>query len=570
MKKLAIFFSALMIASGCLCAPPTIMQRADSQEAERWADSVYNSLNDRERIAQLLCPKTIPKFGHGDEAIKKFIETNQVGALLLGEGSIDQYVELTNMARQMAKVPPLMTFDGEWGAAMRVNGTLRFPCNMALGAIQDPKLLRAYGREVGRQLRLLGHNVDFAPVVDVNSNPRNPVIGFRSFGEDPHRVALLGAAMSQGLEDAGVQAVAKHFPGHGDTSTDSHKERTTVYHSAQVIDDVDLVPFRAFVDSGCSGIMVGHIVVPSIDDSGMPASLSQHLTTGLLRQRLGFNGLIYTDALGMKGAHVPGVRPELAALKAGADVLLTYRDPAQDIDAILEEIAAGRITWSLVEDRCKRILRYKYALGLPDEGLIDSTRMASRLNSAESRRVSDMLSCAAITILRNNDDILPLKSHESQSIAVVNIGAGKDTDFVKVCKRSADKRRRDDFNVYTGQSLSASDLSEIRKHDVVIAAVYADSAYCRNIYSQLQNMPNLVGVFMVSPYKMNKFNLDHTKAIVLAYEDLPDMERAAAMAILGSIGVNGRLPVNLPGFPLGSGLELPYRPGAGGGCFLGR
>lgn len=304
--KLKLILPAMAFAVAALAAVavrPTLVAKADTRACERWVDSVYNTLSERQRVAQLFCPKIDPRRADAQQAAKRYVD-NGVGGLLFSEGSVEQYARITNYVQQHSRVPVLMTFDGEWGLSMRVADTPRFPRNMGLGAVRDERLLYQYGREMARECRLMGIHVNFAPVVDVNSNPSNPVIGQRSFGEDADRVARLGVAYAQGLEDGGVQAVAKHFPGHGDTSTDSHKAYTQVGHSRARLDSVDMVPFRSYVDAGCSGVMVGHISVPAVDASGTPASLSHKITTGMLRDGLGFEGLIYTDALDMKGAKV--------------------------------------------------------------------------------------------------------------------------------------------------------------------------------------------------------------------------------------------------------------------------
>ena len=244
MKKLDILFLSAVIAivASCLnveAKAPDILVPDSESACARWVDSVYNSLSARDRVAQLICPKVAPNQGvKAKEDIRRYVGRNHVGALLFSAGTIDEYIEMTNYARSLSKTPLLMTFDGEWGLSMRIAGTTRFPKNMALGAVRDPELLYQYGREMARQCRLMSIQVNFAPVLDVNSNPSNPVIGIRSFGEDPKRVAELGTAYSRGLEDGGVMAVAKHFPGHGDTSTDSHHSATVVNHTGQQLDEI--------------------------------------------------------------------------------------------------------------------------------------------------------------------------------------------------------------------------------------------------------------------------------------------------------------------------------------------
>ena len=222
---------ALTLAFVTSAGAQGIMERAESPECRRWVDSVYNTLTERQRVAQMVFPKVIPAQGEKTKALlRRYVQTNGVGGLLFTSATLPQYIEMANYAQSISKVPLMMTFDGEWGLAMRIADTQKFPCNMALGAMGDTALMYEYGHEVGRQMCLVGHHVDYAPVLDVNSNPNNPVIGYRSFGEDPARVEALGTAFSRGLEGAGVQAVGKHFPGHGDTSTDSHKQQLSLIH----------------------------------------------------------------------------------------------------------------------------------------------------------------------------------------------------------------------------------------------------------------------------------------------------------------------------------------------------
>ncbi|MDE5744874.1 MAG: hypothetical protein K2H84_04335 [Paramuribaculum sp.] len=264
---------------------PNLVQGAD---AARWADSVMNTLTLRQKVGQLFVPR-LDVFDNpaGHAALKKMVTTGEVGGFLLGKGTVAGYAALIKGAQDAAKIPLMVTLDGEWGLAMRLTDAPRFPYNMGLGAISDPELLYEYGKEVARECREVGIAVNFAPVLDVNSNPANPVIGYRSFGENPARVAALGRAYSRGLEDGWVMAVGKHFPGHGDTSVDSHKALPTVDHSAENLENVDLVPFRDFINDGLGGIMVGHLKVPALDASGTPASLTSRISSDKLKKQMG-------------------------------------------------------------------------------------------------------------------------------------------------------------------------------------------------------------------------------------------------------------------------------------------
>lgn len=527
------------------------------EQCDRWVDSVYESMTLRERIAQLVVPKIAPNQGQtARDAIKRFVAGNHIGGLLFSKGTLAEYVTMINYAQSLAEIPLMITFDGEWGLSMRIPDTPRFPKNMALGAIDNPRLLYDYGREMARECQLAGVQVNFAPVLDVNSNPKNPVIGTRSFGEDPERVALLGTAYSLGLEDGGVMAVAKHFPGHGDTSTDSHKALTVVKHNREVLDSVDLIPFSAFIDAGCSGVMTGHIILPEIDASGLPASLSPAISRGMLRDSLGFEGLIFTDALTMKGAKTEGRSNAIMALKAGADVLETLADPVAEIDAIVAAVKSGEITDARIEQSCRRVLKYKYLLGLDKRPpVIEIAGLSARLNSPEAEALNRRLTAATMTVLRNEKDLLPITGLERNSIAVVNFGEASDNIFSSFCSRYA---KVDRYSVGK-DGITAARLDEINSHDIVIAAVYDDSSEIRASFSKFKNIGGLVPVFFISPYAMSKFasSLEGVSTLVLAYENTRLSNEYAAQALFGGIEVGGRLPVDLPGVaPVGSGLKL--------------
>lgn len=529
--------------------------------ARLWADSVFNSLSREQQVAQLMFPKFIPTRGDVSRAtLKYWVQDLGVGGLLFTEGSLSEFAEMTNYAQSLARVPLMMTFDGEWGLEMRIENTPRFPLNMTLGAVRKPGLMYTYGREVARQCRLAGVQVNFAPSVDVNSNPRNPVIGTRAFGDDPQAVGRAAVAYSLGLEDGGVLSVAKHFPGHGDTDVDSHKALPVVTHSRQRLDSVDLEPFRQYIEARCGGVMVGHISVPALDPSGRPASLSKTISTDLLRGELGFAGLLFTDALEMGGAQTgDGVSRALAALKAGADVLLCSRRPADDIRNIIAAIDKGEISPDIVADRCKRILEWKYILGLdkrPADMDEDSSRLMRAIDTPGSRDLIRRLTEASITVAKNEGDMLPIGRLQDGPIALVTLGAGAATDFSAMCSKYSEV---DCFHLQG--SPTAEQLRRIRANRAIVVAVFTDAPWARDVYNRLsagEHSP-LAGVFFLSPYKVQKFRASYggSQAIMLAYENTPAARKAAAQALFGGIEVDGQLPVEMPGLGhAGQGLKI--------------
>lgn len=532
-----------------------VKSRAASAEAWNWADSVLSTLTLKQQVGQLFFPVVDPlNVAAAKTTLRRYVESDGVGGLLFSKGSLTDYATLFNYAQSLARVPLIVTLDGEWGLSMRVSGTPRFPYNMSLGAIGDEQLLYDYGREVARECRRTGIHVNFAPVLDVNSNPANPVIGYRSFGESPERVAALGAAYSRGLEDGGVMSVAKHFPGHGDTSTDSHKALPEITHSRATLDTVDLVPFRRYIADGLSGLMVGHLNVPVLDRSGTPASLSPKVGTGLLKDELGFDGLVFTDALVMKGAKGHG-NVCVAALKAGADVLLSPASVANDMAAVLAAVKSGELSESMIADRCRKVLEYKYALGLKDYAPVSLSGIKDAVNSPGADAVNRRLHRAMIVCLANRDSLLPLRDLSKKSIAVINGGGTADGKaFVDFCSKYAE------VDVYTAAQASASVSSIKRKHDVIVVGLFDDKEPSRRLLDHFADSPGAVAVFFMNPYKMAKFgqSVKRAQAVLLVGEKTALAGEYAAQTLFGGIEVSGHLPVNLKGlYPIGAGIILP-------------
>lgn len=545
---LAVFCSAYASAMGFSAA-------VSSPECSHWVDSVMGAMSPRERIAQLFVPVVDPTKGENSRAlVKRYVADNGVGGLLFRKGSITEYANLINYAQSLARVPVMMTFDGEWGLAMRIADTPQFPYNMALGAITDRALLEEYGAEVARECRELGIHVDFAPVADVNLNPANPVIGRRSFGEDPVRVADAVVAFGQGMERAGVISCAKHFPGHGDTSTDSHKTIPVVDHSRDFLFDNDLLPFRRYFDAGLSSVMVGHLSVPAIDSSMNPASMSHPISSRLLKDELGFKGLVFTDALEMKGASREGNNC-VSAFLAGADLLLSSTNPPSDITAIEQAVKSGKISQTDIDTRCHKILSYKWALGLssrPEN--INLNGLKSRLNAPEAADLIDRLTIASITVTGNRTGLLPLAP--GPSVAVVNLGAPADNDFSAIVRRHVPATTFSDSD----GSLPESRLNRISDNDIVIVGVYKDDAATAARLARIKARRAVIPVMFMNPYKAMRFrsSLADAEAMVMAYDNTASSRRAAADALFGGNAVSGRLPVSMPGVAeLGEGVSYP-------------
>lgn len=539
------------------CAPAGGDAAAQEQELARiraetrWVDSVYASLTPRQRVAQLSIPHlVISDNAAGRAKIKKYVGDDGVGGLLLGKGDIAAYAALNSYAQSLARVPLMITADAEWGLSMRLNDAPRFPHNIALGATSDTAAIAAYGREMARECLRLGITVSFAPVADVNSNPDNPVIGYRSFGEDPERVAALSLAYARGLEEGGVMSVGKHFPGHGDTSADSHKTLPVVSRSEDGLRKVELVPFRALVDGGMSGIMVGHMKVPALDASGTPASLSGPVVRGLLKNRMKFDGLVFTDALEMAGAQVKGANNCVLALRAGADVLLGSGNPSSDIDAVMKAISTGRLRQKEVDTSVRKVLCYKYRLGLTAPQTVVTADASRDINSEEARGVARRLARAAITVVRDSTGLLPL--HGSSKVLITGIGGLSGSDgFVNAARQHCG-------SVTVVSSLTPQAVSGV---DAVIVPVSSSDAAAVGRLASLRRIAGdkLVPVFFISPYKMAPFAkaLRGLPTLVLGGDDTPELRCAAADAVFGTEDADGRMAVNVTGVArVGEGVSL--------------
>jgi beta-glucosidase-like glycosyl hydrolase/CubicO group peptidase (beta-lactamase class C family) len=537
---------------------PRLFASVDEQAMNRWVDSVFNRMSEEERIGQLFMVIAEPVAETKNiTRLLRLVNRQKIGGILFLKGKPDAQAIVTNRLQQEAQIPLLIAIDGEWGLSMRLSHTTRFPKNMMLGAVADLKLLEEYGEEVGRQCREMGIHVNFAPDVDVNSNPDNPVIGLRSFGEAPDDVANRAIAYARGLEKAGVISVAKHFPGHGDTDADSHRLLPVIHHDRQRLDDVELLPFRRYIQSGLSGIMVAHLDIPALGTNGRPSSLSREVTTELLRDRMGFSGLCFTDGLAMKGAVAGGSARSVAveALRAGNDVLVGPADPEKEIEAVRQAVGKKLLGMSELDRRCRRILCYKYIAGLNRVRPVPVKSLHERLNTPHAAWLNARLNAAAITIVKNGEDLLPLKQLHRKRIAALSLGGGIDNAFHRRLKCYGEV----DCYHLPGNAAgeSAGVMDKLKAYDVIICSVYPVARNERPELRQLAAERNMVFVFFTPPYHSVRFRnaVGKAQAVVMAYEPTPLAGDYAAQAIFGGISACGSLPVGVPGlFPLGAGV----------------
>ena len=527
---------------------PKIFNTVDKNDMETWVDTTMRSMTIDEKIGQLIVMQTMPDDSRANLAeVKRNVEEYKIGGLLFTKGDIMSQAKMNNYAQSLAKVPLMVTADAEWGLSMRLKDAPVFPKNMILGAIDDDRLLYEYGREMARECVAIGVHVNFAPVLDVNDNPDNPAIGMRSFGENPETVAHKGIAFAKGMEDNGVLTVAKHFPGHGNPAADSHKVLPTVDKTLSELKMCELLPFRRYIDAGLSGIMVAHLYVPAIDKRRIPSSMSDVHVTELLKKKMHFGGLVFTDGLAMRGADM-GESNCVTALLAGVDILLSPRNLGKDIAEIKAAIKKGRISESIIDERCAKVLRYKYALGLAKPQAVDLAHVADVINSAEAHKVARRLWAGAITVLKDGHRQLPLTRLERKQVAVVTIGSddGTETMLQQRCAMYMPTHR---FSYRASDDISAL-VKKLKDYDVVILACHTDNAASRAAMTSLTSkIHNAVSVIFAQPYNLKNYKsvVKHSRSVVLAYENCNIAQDYAAQTIFGGNAARGVMPVTVKG-----------------------
>ena len=546
-----------LLSSGAQTVP-NLYREVDQEKMNHWVDSVFDAMSYDERIGQLFMVIANPKSDNRNmQRLMRYVNEIKIGGILFHKGDPVTQAEVTNRLQKASRIPMLVSLDGEWGLSMRLSGTTRFPKNMMLGAIEDNALIEEYGKEVGRQCREMGIHINFAPDMDVNSNVDNPVIGLRSFGENPEAVSEKGIAYARGLESTGILSVSKHFPGHGDTSEDSHETLPVVRHNRARLDSVELLPFKRYIYDGFAGIMTGHLYVPALDKSHKPASFSKAVVTDLLQKELGFQGLCFTDALAMKGASTKKTdNPSVKALLAGNDILLAPAAPINDFTAVKEAIEEGVLDLEAIEAKCLKILRYKYIAGLNAYKPVETKGLSKRLNSPHAAWMAAKLNSEAITVLKNEDTILPLKQLNKKKIAALSIGDGVGNEFQKMLGEY------DSIACFSiGRRSTAAQVQQVynklQKYDVIICGVHTIRIPESLALRQLAAKKELVYAFFTLPYacKEYKKSIEKAKAVVLAYEGTPLAQEYAAQVIFGGIAAKGKLPVSIPGlYYAGTGI----------------
>lgn len=529
-----------------------------------WVDSTYTALSLKEKIGQLYM---IQVFSNQDQATKKSIlnqiKTNYIGGVIYSNGGPIRQAQLNNELQAASKIPLLVGMDAEWGLSMRLDSTYAFPWNMTLGAVKDMSLIRQTGIQIGEHCKRIGVHFNFAPVVDINTNPNNPIIGNRSFGEDKNEVSKRALAFMKGMQSAGVLANAKHFPGHGDTSSDSHKTLPTINFSAKRIDSVELYPYKKLISKNLSSVMVAHLNVPNLDSrSNYPSSLSYPIVTDLLKQKLGFKGLIFTDALSMKGASnfsSPG-EIDLQAFLAGNDVMLMSNDVTQGITALEKAVESGLISEERLAHSVKKILKAKYKVGLHQFKPIETTNLVADLNRQKDDVLYGELMENAITLVQNKKNNLPLKNLELHKIAYVKMGDADASPFIN----SLHKYTK--FDVVNSKNLDGL-IASLKNYNTVIVGFHKSNANPWKSYQftdkelvwlyEISRTNNVILTVFAKPYALDDFKtFENFESILMAYQNSPIAQQKAAQIIFGGLSAKGVLPVSCGvKFKAGDGLQ---------------
>ena len=532
----------------------------------QWVDSVYQSLSLDEQLGQLFMVAAYSnKTEEHVQEIESLILHHNIGGLIFFQGGPLRQALLTNRYQKLAKVPLLLAMDAEWGLGMRLDSSMNFPKQMTLGAINDNALIYDMGKEIARQCKRIGMHVNFAPVVDVNVNPNNPVIGYRSFGEDKYLVAKKGIAYMKGMQDAKVMANAKHFPGHGDTDKDSHYDLPLIKHSKDRLDSIELYPFKELIKHGLMSTMVAHLNIPALDDrKNRPSTLSKKVVTDLLRKELGFTGIIFTDAMNMHGVskHYKIGQANSEAIKAGNDILLFPHQVPQAIQNIKQSLQNGDLVREDIENRVKKVLKAKYWAGLSKTQEVVTTNLYEDLHTIEAKKLKKALYEKAITTVKNKDDLIPLKALEKHKIAVVSIGAEKGNLFQEMLKKYTSV---DAFSIEKSEKNIDSYLNKLSNYNLVIVGFHdMSNRPSRNFgisesslafLERLNQQTTTITCAFGNAYALKYFTQE--EHLICAYEENDYTLSLVPQIIFGALPCSGTLPISIgKEIPFGAGKQL--------------
>ncbi|WP_185212971.1 glycoside hydrolase family 3 protein [Sphingobacterium mizutaii] len=556
-KKLFSFglLSMMLISAAFAQNKPNFVDFINQKHS--WVDSVFNTLTPKQRIGQLFLVRAHTNLGQKYvDSVKQVIEKEQLGGLVVFQGGPVRHANMFNQYDKVSKVPLLITFDGEWGLGMRMpDSTISYPYQMTLGAIQNNNLLYEMGRQVARDFHRIGMHFNFAPVVDINNNPNNPVINFRSFGDNKYKVTEKAKAYMDGMVQGGILASLKHFPGHGDTDVDSHHDLPQLKFDKARLDSLEMYPFRQLIKDGAPSVMVAHMNIPALDNTpNIPSSISKKVVTDIIRKELGFRGLTVTDAMDMNGVKkfFPNGEADVMAIEAGHDLLEVSENSGRAIDLVEKAIKSGRLSQADIDARVKKVLAAKLWLGLNQVKPVNTNRLYEDLNTPAAQSLVQRISDAAVTLLKSDRGLKRFDPKKSTSI--VSVGIDQTQDFEKGLALQLN-----DFDQFfikgdeTEEQLK--DLMKEAKDNRQIVLVIHDNRSRPRSELVLNDATKdfidkiagrrTISVMFTNPYAMNSVDVMRSSSVLLGYQNDFFMQKAVLKALLKQIKPEGKLPVSI-------------------------
>jgi beta-N-acetylhexosaminidase len=548
-----------------LCADANAQQKTPYNQTlstpNTWVDSVYKRMTRRQKIAQLFMIRAHTNRGQAyEDSVAKVIEQEHIGGLVFFQGGPARQAALTNRYQTLCKIPLIIAMDAEWGLAMRLDSTEAYPFQLTLGAIQNNNLLYKMGQQVALDFKRLGMHINFAPVMDINNNPNNPIINYRSFGDNKYNVATKSIAYMQGMQNNGILTTAKHYPGHGDTEVDSHYNLPQLNFTTTRLDSLEMYPFKQAIKQNISGVMVAHMNIPALDSTkNLPSTLSKPVITGWLKQKQGFNGLVFSDAMEMKGVvkFFANGDADVRALVAGIDVIELSENSHRAEKLIRKAIHQQKLTWNDISTKVKKILYAKYWVGLNNYQPINTQNVVTDLNRPEAKKLKQQLADAAITVLQGADSLVLPKSFTTKT-AILNIGSQDVQLFAKEITKTDLKASV--FVVPKNASILDLQIikTQLANFDRIIMTLHdtrkrplSTLDYSNNVKLFIADMAqkNTITAVFANPYTIAGLpGIEKSKSLLVAYQNMDELQIATVKIISGKLKATGKLPVTINAF----------------------
>jgi beta-N-acetylhexosaminidase len=574
MPKLKIIYCFISIVALSFMGIDAFAQKESYIESlnkqNQWVDSVYKKLSKKHRVAQLLFVRAHTNKGQAyEDSVGKVIEKQQIGGLVFFQGGPGRQANLTNSYQKLAKVPLLIAMDGEWGLGMRLDSTISYPYQMTLGAIQDNNLIYKMGQQVAYDFKRIGAQINLGPDMDVNNNPDNPVINYRSFGDNMYNVARKGIAYFKGMQDAGLLTTAKHFPGHGDTNVDSHFDLPLLPYSRGRLDSLEEYPFREAINAGISGVMIAHMSIPALDSTThLPSTLSRPIITGVLKDSLRFKGLVVSDAMEMKGVvkYFPNGEADVRAFIAGNDIIELSEDSKRAIKLIRKAVRQGKVSKDEFKARVKKVLAAKYWVGLNNYQEVPPTNLSEDINGVAAKALVQQLSDAAVTVLKG--DASTLKLNPFLKTAILSIGVSSPTVFQQEVAKSFPNSKLFMVDKNTQAVELKNILGLLSQYQQVVIGIHDTrlrpqskldyTSDVRLMIADLAARKNTVMSVFANAYTIAGLpGIENCNALMVCYQMSPELQKSAAKVLTGNLKPTGKLPVSVNVFfPTGTGIGL--------------